>query len=77
VLNTSQNDWYPVLARDGSFMIFVSERPGGFGSSDLYITRNSGGVWQAPQNLGALVNSAQCESAPFWQLGTRCSTTPP
>ncbi len=68
-LNTPYNDWYPVLARDGSFMIFVSDRPGGHGSSDIYITHSEGGAWQSPQNLGPQVNTAYGESAPFLAAG--------
>ena len=65
VINTSQSEWYPVLARDGSFMIFVSDRFGGYGSGDLYISRFVNGEWQAPQNLGPDVNSSGFESAPY------------
>jgi Tol biopolymer transport system component len=65
VINTSQSEWYPVLARDGSFMIFVSDRFGGYGSGDLYISRFVNGEWQAPQNLGPDVNSSGFDSAPY------------
>jgi Tol biopolymer transport system component len=68
-INSTANDWYPVLARDGSFMIFVSTRAGGFGDSDLWIARRIGGVWQAPQNLGSAVNTATTESAPYLAQG--------
>lgn len=64
-LNTARNEWYPFLARDGSFMLFVSDRPGGRGRADLWRTDNVGGAWQRPVNLGGLVNSADVESAPF------------
>ena len=64
-INSTWNDWYPVLARDGSFMIFVSDRPGGYGSSDLYISRRVEGVWQEPVNLGPNVNTSGMESAPY------------
>ena len=59
------DDWYPVLARDGSFMIFVSFGHGGYGSGDLYITRFADGEWQPPQNMGPNVNSNGFESAPY------------
>ncbi len=64
-INTQYDDWYPVIARDGSFMIFVSTRPGGYGDSDLWISHNVNGEWQTPENLGANVNTATTESAPF------------
>jgi hypothetical protein len=64
-INSTYNDWYPVIARDGSYMIFVSTRAGGQGGSDLWISRNVGGQWQQPQNLGPNVNTGSTESAPF------------
>jgi hypothetical protein len=68
-VNSSADDWYPVLARDGSFMIFVSNRAGGLGDSDLWISRRVEGQWQTPENLGATVNTFGTESAPFLANG--------
>jgi hypothetical protein len=50
-------------------MIFVSERPGGFGSMDLWISYNFGGSWQSPVNLGNAVNTPFMESAPYLAPG--------
>lgn len=68
-INSEFSDWYPVLARDGSFLIFVSTRPGGEGQGDLWISYSQAGVWQTPQNLGPNVNTAGFESAPFLAAG--------
>ncbi|NIT35337.1 MAG: hypothetical protein GTN49_02370 [candidate division Zixibacteria bacterium] len=40
-LNTGANEWYPFLSRDGSFMLFVSDRPGGHGGWDLWRSTDS------------------------------------
>jgi hypothetical protein len=64
-VNTSHNEWYPVIAEDGSCMIFVSDRPGGFGDADLWITFLEDGSWGEPTNMGPNVNTAFGESAPF------------
>lgn len=64
-INTIHNDWYPVLAQDGSFMIFVSDRPEGLGGVDIWITYWTGTEWGTPQNLGINVNTSYLESAPF------------
>ncbi len=64
-LNTASNEWYPFLSRDGSFMLFVSERPGGHGGMDLWRANYAGGSWQAPVNLGGVVNSSYDDSVPF------------
>jgi Tol biopolymer transport system component len=41
VLNSAANDFQPTLSRDGRTMIFASDRPGGLGSIDLYVTTRS------------------------------------
>ena len=64
-VNSTSDDWYPVIPENGSYMIFVSERPGGYGGYDLWISYKVGGVWEAPENLGAEVNTAAGDSAPY------------
>jgi len=69
VINSSSNDWYPVVAQDGSFMIFVSDQSGGFGQSDIWISYRIDEEWQIPQNMGANVNTIFVESAPYLAEG--------
>ncbi len=47
-VNSAYDDWYPVIAEDGSFMIFVSDRPGGYGAGDIWISYKSGENWGTP-----------------------------
>jgi len=56
---------HPSLSKDGSQLIFASNRPGGFGGMDLYCSKNINGVWQHPENLGPNINSASNELFPF------------
>ncbi|MCP4724762.1 MAG: hypothetical protein GY863_06985 [bacterium] len=57
-INTDYNEHDPFIAPDESFLIFTSNRPGGYGSADLYICfRQSDGTWSDPVNMGANVNS--------------------
>lgn len=52
----------PFIAPDGRTLYFASDRPGGHGGLDLYVTRRAGDQWldwTAPENLGPSVNSAQ------------------
>lgn len=63
-INTGYNEWYPVLAEDGTFMIFVSDRPEGIGGMDIWISYWNGTEWGSPENLGANVNTVYDESAP-------------
>ena len=48
---------HPSISADGSRMYFTSDRPGGFGGWDIWVTRKSGTTWGEPINLGPNVNS--------------------
>ncbi len=59
------SDGYPYVAPDGSFMLFMSWRPGGFGNWDLYVMfRKADDEWSQAVNLGRNINSAASESFP-------------
>ncbi len=66
VVNSPFNDNHPTVSKDGLSLIFESNRPGGSGGSDLWVTeRNSlDDCWQTPKNLGSVVNSASNDGAP-------------
>ena len=53
------------FAENGQAIYFSSNRPGGFGGFDLYVSRMSGSDWQQPENLGPLINSPYDEITPF------------
>jgi len=59
-------DSTPFISRDGLSLYFISNRPGGYGEADLYVsTRESRTAdWDPPQNLGPSVNSADREFSP-------------
>ena len=60
VVNSEHIDGYPNISRDGSFLIFESNRPGGMGGLDLYIsTLDEVGSWTEPCILGKPHNSPQ------------------
>jgi len=48
---------HPTMHSDQKTMIFVSDKPGGNGGSDLYKTVMQNGSWSTPENLGDQVNS--------------------
>lgn len=51
---------------DGNIIFFSSNRPGGFGGKDLYLTRKlANGKWAEPFNLGSAINTEYNEDAPF------------
>jgi hypothetical protein len=50
---------------DGKYLYFSSDRKGGFGNMDLYVSeKDEKGGWTKPINLGASVNSSQNELMP-------------
>jgi Tol biopolymer transport system component len=65
-VNSPANDFCPTIARNGHSFYFVSDRAGGCGGTDIYVTRlNDGRGFEPPQNLGCGVNSAADEVTPF------------
>ncbi len=58
---------HPSISNDGLTLYFVSDMPGGFGSTDIWkVTRNSASDnWGEPINLGAAINSPGREMFPF------------
>jgi hypothetical protein len=65
-VNTSSFDAEACFSADGLSLIFCSERPGGFGSYDLWMTtrKSRNGSWQPPVNLGASLNTSSSDGAP-------------
>jgi Tol biopolymer transport system component len=58
VINTEHDEYDLFVAPDESYLIFSSDRPGGFGSVDLYISfRKVDGTWTEPKNMGKNINS--------------------
>ena len=55
------------LSPDGKVMYFVSDRPGGFGGTDIYKSvKGKDGKWSAPENLGPKINSEGNEMFPYY-----------
>lgn len=57
---------HPAVSPDGKKMYFVSDRPGGFGLTDIYVVDIlEGGEFSEPRNLGKSVNTPYKEMFPF------------
>lgn len=55
----------PFLSKDGKFLYFSSDIPGGYGGTDIYYAeRLSDGAWSTPKNIGPAVNTAGQERCP-------------
>ena len=58
-------DCHPAISIDGDKLFFSSNRPGGQGGMDIYVSYRVGESWSEPVNLGAGVNSSGNEAFPF------------
>jgi hypothetical protein len=67
VVNSVSNDQHPTLSKDGLTLIFASDRPGGDGDFDLWVSQRDSldSPWQAPQNL-TMLNTAARDFAPYF-----------
>lgn len=62
--NESYNVGHPTLSTDGKRLFFVSDMPGTYGGTDLYVCEMKNGEWDRPKNLGKKVNSHSNEMFP-------------
>jgi len=56
---------HPSVSKDGKTLILSSNKPGGSGQSDLYISELKDGKWSEPENLGPEINTFGNEVFPF------------
>lgn len=66
--NINSKYWEPsaAISTDGSKLYFTSDKPGGFGGSDLYVSnRKPNGEWGKSENMGSAINTIYDEDAPF------------
>ncbi len=65
-VNTPHQEKEPFVAPDESYLIFTSDRPGGFGDCDLYVSfKKEDGSWSEPLNMGGSINSVKWEGVPI------------
>ncbi len=65
-VNSSSVDGVPTISGDGLELYFTSDRPGGHGGNDIWVSRRSTteDEWGRPMNLGPIVNSSSGENSP-------------
>jgi hypothetical protein len=63
--NPKYNLLHPSLSKDGKYLFFASDMPGGQGGTDLYYCEYVNSKWTTPVNLGSKVNSSSKELFPF------------
>lgn len=66
VVNSQYGDAVPSISSDGLTLLFESDRPGGIGKTDIWITTRPtiADEWTSPVNLGSMVNSSYYDGEP-------------
>ena len=62
-INSSSDDKCPMVYN--KFMVFTSDRPGGYGGFDLYYSVFRNGNWSSPVNFGPKINTSSDEYRPL------------
>jgi outer membrane protein OmpA-like peptidoglycan-associated protein/tetratricopeptide (TPR) repeat protein len=66
VINSAEWDAQVSISADGKTLVWSSERKGGYGNEDLWISKkNEKGDWTEPKNLGPSINTKGNEYAPY------------
>jgi len=65
-INSSYVEIRPDISADGLTLFFSSDRPGGYGDLDLWLTtrKTQDEPWEPPVNLGAILNSSYRDGGP-------------
>ncbi|GAB3333482.1 hypothetical protein GCM10027429_14120 [Marivirga atlantica] len=65
-INSRAWDSHPSLSINGDSLFFASDRIGGFGLSDIYLSvKDEDGSWARARNLGPIINTRANEVSPF------------
>src|SRR5437660_1662010 len=71
VINTAANEQHPAISQDGLSLYISSDRLGGFGGLDIWVSQRActdaddpACAWQTPAHLGPNINSAGNDLAP-------------
>jgi outer membrane protein OmpA-like peptidoglycan-associated protein/tetratricopeptide (TPR) repeat protein len=70
-INTIYWEAHGYITPDGKTLIFASNRPGGEGELDLWISeKDNNGLWKKPLNCGKIINTPYNENTPFYDPET-------
>ncbi|GJM28423.1 MAG: hypothetical protein DHS20C17_10580 [Cyclobacteriaceae bacterium] len=59
---------HPAVDNHGSVIYFSTDKPGGYGGTDIYMSEYKNGAWTTPVNLGPEINTAGNELFPSVDL---------
>ena len=65
-VNSGYWESQPSLSADGRVLYFISDRKGGIGGKDVYVSyKNEKGEWSKAENLGPVINTKADDLSPF------------
>lgn len=64
-INTTGYEGQPCISSDNKDLYFVSNREGGYGGLDIWVSRFENNYWSKPMNLGPTINTDKNETSPF------------
>jgi hypothetical protein len=79
IVNTAADEFSPALSPNGHWLFFGSNRPEGCGRLDIWAShrkdRDDDFAWEAPINLGCVLNTSADEDFPFLFVDNEQDTT--
>src|SRR2546421_8826837 len=72
-INATASDQGPAISPDGLSLYFTSNRTGGLGGFDMYVSQRASvdGLWGSPVNLGPALNTTSDEGNPAFSRDGR------
>ena len=67
--STKYSTGHAAFSPSGDTLLFVSNKPGGQGETDIYMTTRKNKTWTEPFNLGPKINTKGKEMSPFLAAG--------
>ncbi len=65
-INSEGWESHASISEDGNILVFTSDREGGMGGTDIYISRRKlNKEWSEPENIGGYINTKYDEDGPF------------
>ena len=64
-INSKYWETHACFSPDMKSIYFVSNRPGGFGGRDIWVSEKIKGRWSEPENLGPTINTPLDEDSPY------------
>lgn len=64
-INSKSWETHACFSPDMNFIYFVSNRPGGYGGRDIWVSEKIGGHWTEAENLGPTINTPYDEDSPY------------